>query len=303
MKIKLQNGILILTSLMVAAMVGWALLRQRLSGSFFNLLNSDVRRSLEWPIFTIGKVSLTPLFLIKFILFLIALSLFSRLFRSFLSKRILTHTSMDRGHQYAFVRVSGYIVSVLGLVIGLEAAGLNLSSLLVVGGALGVGIGFGLQNIVANFVAGIVILWEGPVKLGDFIDVGNVNGSSELTVSHGEVIRIGARGTWVRTFDNQVIIVPNSELINGRIANWTANGRTVRFTIPVGVSYDSDLNLVRAVLLEIAKRSEDVLEDPAPAVVLTGFGDNSVNISLRVSTTTMTDRTVMVKSDLLIPGI
>jgi len=299
MKIKLQNGILILTSLMVAAMVGWALLRQRLSGSFFNLLNSDVRRSLEWPIFTIGKVSLTPLFLIKFILFLIALSLFSRLFRSFLSKRILTHTSMDRGHQYAFVRVSGYIVSVLGLVIGLEAAGLNLSSLLVVGGALGVGIGFGLQNIVANFVAGIVILWEGPVKLGDFIDVGNVNGSSELTVSHGEVIRIGARGTWVRTFDNQVIIVPNSELINGRIANWTANGRTVRFTIPVGVSYDSDLNLVRAVLLEIAKRSEDVLEDPAPAVVLTGFGDNSVNISLRVSTTTMTDRTVMVKSDLL----
>jgi small-conductance mechanosensitive channel len=102
-----------------------------------------------------------------------------------------------------------------------------------VGGALGVGIEFGLQNIVANFVAGIVILWEGPVKLGDFIDVGNVNGSSELAVSHGEVIRIGARGTWVRTFDNQVIIVPNSELINSRIANRTADGRTVRFTIPL----------------------------------------------------------------------
>ena len=122
------------------------------------------------------------------------------------------------------------------------------------------GIGFGLQNIVSNFVAGIVILWEGPVKLGDFIDVGNVNGSSELTVTHGEVIRIGARGTWVQTFDNQVIIVPNSKLINSRIANWTANGRTARFTIPIGVSYDSDLNLVRAVLLEIAKRSEDVLD-------------------------------------------
>jgi len=299
MKIKLQSGFLFLTSLIVAAMVGWALLRHRLSTSIFNLVNSDVRKSLEWPIFTIGKVLLTPLFLIKFILFLTALSLFSRLFRSFLSKKILTHTSMDRGRQYAFVRASGYIVFVLGLVIGLEAAGLNLSSLLVVGGALGVGIGFGLQNIVANFVAGIVILWEGPVKLGDFIDVGNVNGSSELAVSHGEVIRIGARGTWVRTFDNQVIIVPNSELINSRIANWTANGRTVRFTIPLGVSYDSDLSLVRAVLLEIAKRSGDVLEDPAPAVVVTGFGDNSVNISLRVSTTTMTDRTVMVKSDLL----
>jgi small-conductance mechanosensitive channel len=299
MKIKRRNRVLTFTGLMVAALVSVALLRRGLSGSFFNLLNSDVRRSLEWPIFAIGNISLTPLFLIKFILFLIALSLLSRLFRSFLSKRILIHTSMDRGHQYAFVRVSGYIVFVLGLVIGLEAAGLNLSSLLVVGGALGVGIGFGLQNIVANFVAGIVILWEGAVKLGDFIDVGNVNGSSELTVTHGEVIRIGARGTWVQTFDNQVIIVPNSELINSRIANWTANGRTVRFTVPIGVSYDSDLNLVRAVLLEIAKRSEDVLEEPAPAVVLTGFGDNSVNMSLRVSTTTMTDRTVMVKSDLL----
>jgi small-conductance mechanosensitive channel len=299
MKLNLQNRIVILAGLVVAALLGWALLRQPLSTALFNLLNSDVRRFLQWPMLTIGKVPLTPLFLIKFILFLIALSLFSRLFRGFLSTKVLTHTSMDRGHQYAFVRVSGYIVFVLGLVIGLDTAGLNLSSLLVVGGALGVGIGFGLQNIVANFVAGIVILWEGPIKLGDFIDIGNANGSTELTVSHGEVIRIGARGTWVRTFDNQVIIVPNSQLINSRIANWTANGRTVRFTIPVGVSYDSDLNLVRAVLLEIAKRNEHVLEDPAPVVVVTGFGDNSVNISLRVSTTTMTDRTVMVKSDVL----
>ena len=160
-----------------------------------------------------------------------------------------------------------------------------------VGGALGVGIGFGLQNIVANFVAGIVILWEGPIKLGDFVDIGN---------THGEVIRIGARGTWVRTFDNEVIIVPNSEFINSRVANWTANDRTVRFTVPVGVSYGSDLDTVRAVLLDIAKRSEHVLEDPAPAVLVTGFGDNSVNVSLRVSTTTMIDRADMLKSDLFI---
>jgi small-conductance mechanosensitive channel len=158
-----------------------------------------------------------------------------------------------------------------------------------VGGALSVGIGFGLQNIVANFVAGVVILWEGPIKLGDFIDVGN---------THGEVIRIGARGTWVRTFDNEVIIVPNSEFINSRVANWTANDRTVRLTIPLGVSYDSDLEMVRDVLLDIAKRNEHVLRDPAPAAMVTGFGDNSININLRVSTTTMTDRTGYLKSDL-----
>ena len=196
---------------------------------------------------------------------------------------------MDRGHQYAFVRVAGYVIFALGVIIGLDSTGLNLSSLMVVGGALGVGIGFGLQNIVANFVAGIVILWEGPIQLGDFIDIGN---------THGEVIRIGARGTWVRTFDNEIIIVPNSEFINGRVANWTANDRTVRFTVPVGVSYDSDLDHVRSVLLDIAKRNENVLEDPAPAVLVTGFGDNSVDVSLRVSTTSMADRTGALKSDL-----
>jgi small-conductance mechanosensitive channel len=244
---------------------------------------------LLWPLLTIGKLPLTPLFLIKCTVFLIALSLFSRLFQNFLAREVLTRTSMDRGHQYAFVRVSGYVIFALGLVIGLDTTGLNLSSLVVVGGALGVGIGFGLQNIVANFVAGIVILWEGPIKLGDFVDIGN---------THGEVIRIGARGTWVRTFDNEVIIVPNSEFINNRVANWTANDRTVRFTVPVGVSYGSDLDTVRAVLLDIAKRSEHVLEDPAPAVLVTGFGDNSVNVSLRVSTTTMIDRADMLKSDL-----
>jgi small-conductance mechanosensitive channel len=289
MKMSLKNRILILASAVVAGLVGWGFLRRPLSTSLFDMLNGDVRRVLLWPLFTIGKLPLTPLFLIKCTVFLIALSLFSRLFQNFLGREVLTHTSMDRGHQYAFVRVSGYVIFALGLVIGLDTTGLNLSSLVVVGGALGVGIGFGLQNIVANFVAGIVILWEGPIKLGDFIDIGN---------THGEVIRIGARGTWVRTFDNEVIIVPNSEFINSRVANWTANDRTVRFTVPVGVSYDSDLDTVRAVLLDIAKRSEHVLEDPAPAVLVNGFGDNAVNVSLRVSTATMIDRTDMLKSDL-----
>jgi small-conductance mechanosensitive channel len=289
MKMSLKNRIVILASAVVAGLVGWGFLRRPLSTSLFDMLNGDVRRVLLWPLFTIGKLPLTPLFLIKCTVFLIALSLFSRLFQNFLGREVLTHTSMDRGHQYAFVRVSGYVIFALGLVIGLDTTGLNLSSLLVVGGALGVGIGFGLQNIVANFVAGIVILWEGPIKLGDFIDIGN---------THGEVIRIGARGTWVRTFDNEVIIVPNSEFINSRVANWTANDRTVRFTVPVGVSYDSDLDTVRAVLLDIAKRSEHVLEDPAPAVLVNGFGDNAVNISLRVSTTTMIDRTDTLKSAL-----
>jgi small-conductance mechanosensitive channel len=289
MKMSLENRIIILASAVVAGLVGWGFLHQPQATSLFGMLNGDARRFLQWPLFNIGKVPLTPLFLIKCTVFLIALSVFSRLFRGFLAKKILTHTSMDRGQQYAFVRAAGYVIFLLGMIIGLDTTGLNLRSLLVVGGALGVGIGFGLQNIVANFVAGIVILWEGPIKLGDFIDVGN---------THGEVIRIGARGTWVRTFDNEVIIVPNSEFINSRVANWTANDRTVRLTVPVGVSYDSDLEMVRDVLLDIAKRNDHVLTDPAPAAMVTGFGDNSININLRVSTTTMTDRTLYLKSDL-----
>src|SRR5580704_5950727 len=278
MKLNMENRIIILSSIVVAALVGWGILYRPQSSSLFSLLSSDLRWFLQWPLFTIGKVPVTPLFLIKCTAFLIGLSLFSRLFRNILSNKILNHTSMDRGQQYAFVRATGYVIFLLGLIIGLDTTGLNLRSLLVLGGALGVGIGFGLQNIVANFVAGIVILWEGPVKVGDFIDVGN---------THGEVIRIGARGTWVRTFDNEVIIVPNSEFINNRVSNWTANDRTVRLTVPVGVSYDSDLEMVCNVLLDIAKRNEDVLTDPAPVALIAGFGDNSVNISLRVSTITL----------------
>ena len=259
--------------------------------SLFELLDSGVRRVLDWPLFTIGNMPVTLIFLIKCVLFLIALSLFTRVSRSVLGNKILAHTKMDRGVQYALLRAFGYAIFLLGLIVGLDTTGLNLRSLLVVGGALGLGVGLGLQNIVANFVAGLVILWEGPVKVGDLIEVGN---------TQGEVIRIGARGTWVRTFDNQVIIVPNSEFINQRVSNWTANDRIVRLSIPVGVSYDSDLEKVRQVLLEIAKAHREVLTSPPPAAIITGFGDNAVNVVLRVSTALMTERTTTIKSDLFL---
>jgi small-conductance mechanosensitive channel len=125
--------------------------------------------------------------------------------------------------------------------------------------------------------------------VGDIIDVGS---------TRGEVVRIGARGTWVRTYDNEVIIVPNSEFFNNRVLNWTANDRTVRMTVPLSVSYDSDFTAVCDALMDIARRNEEVLTDPEPAVLITAFGDSSVNISLRVSTTIRTDRTGRLKSDL-----
>jgi small-conductance mechanosensitive channel len=257
--------------------------------SLFELFSTEARFVLDWPLFMIGNMPVTLLFVVKCVLFLVALSLLTRVSRYVLGSKILAHTKMERGVQYALLRAFGYVVFLLGLIVGLDTTGLNLRSLLVVGGALGLGVGLGLQNIVANFVAGLVILWEGPVKVGDLIEVGD---------TQGEVIRIGARGTWVRTFDNHVIIVPNSEFINQRVSNWTANDRIVRLSIPVGVSYNSNLDQVRDVLIDIARSHPDVLVSPAPAAMVTGLGDNAVNVVLRVSTSLMTERTPTIKSDL-----
>lgn len=289
MKMNPINRLLFVMSAAVALLVTWGVFQRPHARSLFDALNGDARWFLDWRLLNFGNLPVTPLFVVKCAIFLILLTIFSRVSRQFLSKEVLSHTSMDRGMQYAIVRRFGYLVFLLGMIIGLDSTGLNLRSLLVVGGALGVGVGFGLQNIVANFVAGLVILWERPVKVGDLIDVGNTN---------GEVIRIGARGTWVRTFDNEVIIVPNSEFINNRVTNWTANDRTVRLSVPVGVSYDCSIEKVRKLLLDVARHNPDVLVTPAPTAIITDFGENAVNIVLRASTG-VAERVATIKSDLL----
>jgi len=244
------------------------------SKSLFDTLGDGVKRLLDWPLFLIGKVPVTLVFLIKCAIFFVALAFLVRLSKRFLKEQILAHTKIEVGQRYAIVRAFGYLIFLLGVTIGLESAGLNLRSLLVVGGALGIGIGFGLQNIVANFVAGLVILWEQPVRVGDIIDVSG-------TV--GEVVKIGARGTWVRTYDNEIIIVPNSEFTNNKVTNWTANDKTVRFSIPVGVACDSDPVRVRDLLEEVAVRNPEVLSDPPPRAFLRAFGESTINFDLRVS--------------------
>ena len=182
-----------------------------------------------------------------------------------------------------------YVVFALGLVVGLESLGLNLSSLVVVGGALGIGVGLGLQAIVSNFVAGLILLLEQPIKLGDRIEVGN---------TQGDVVRLRGRSTWIRTNDNVVIIVPNSEFINDRVTNWTANDRQVRISLSFGVSYDSDPRSVRDVTLGVAKAHKDVLPEPAPEVIFMEFGDSSLNFELRVWTIQQVQTPTRLKSDL-----
>ena len=243
------------------------------------------------PLFQLGQTWVSLATIVEFVIVVAVVMLVSRLVRRLLRTRVLAHTKLDPGQQYAFARIVSYIVLVLGLVIGLETVvGVNLSSLAVIAGALGVGIGFGLQNIVSNFVSGLIILAERPIQIGDRVDVGN------NTV--GKVERIGARATQVLTNDNIMVIVPNSEFVSNRVINWTHVDPRVRFRINVGVSYGSDPHVVEKILLEVAGANPNVLKNPAPGVVFKEFGESALNFELRVWSSDMTHRPGSLESQL-----
>ncbi|MGH9502674.1 MAG: mechanosensitive ion channel family protein [Terriglobales bacterium] len=286
--IRSRRGWIALLSVSLLLLIGFGAF-----GAWFAPLLGEVgirlNHVLVHPLFTMGGLPVTLIFLLKVGIFLVALLLISHFVMVLLHKRILTHTPLEAGQKYAVARVVSYLVFVLGLVIGLQSLGVNLNSLVVVGGALGIGVGLGLQAIVSNFVAGLVLLLEQPVKLGDRVQVGE---------TLGDVVRLQGRSTWIRTNDNVVIIVPNSEFINQRVTNWTANDRQVRISLSLGVAYSSNVKMVRDVLLAIAGKHPDVLADPGPEVVFVEFGDSSLNFDLRVWTVLQVQTPARLKSDL-----
>ena len=259
----------------IVVIIGLGLAMPGLLSPVVDRWGADIQRIFTRPLFHLGNVGITPVFLLKSITFLLILVLVSRTAREFVRSRVVSRTSLDLGQQDAAARITGYLVFLLGLAIGLQSAGVNLSSLVVVGGAVSIGVGFGLQTIANNFVSGLILLVERPIKLGDRVEVGEIN---------GDVVRIAARSTWIRTNDNVVIIVPNSEFVSNRITNWTANDRQVRFPVPVGVSYGSNPEEVRDVLIKIAQEHPDVLDDPPPEVRFVAFGESSLDFELRVWT-------------------
>jgi small-conductance mechanosensitive channel len=182
-----------------------------------------------------------------------------------------------------------YILMVLGFTIILQFLGVDLSALTIIASALGVGVGFGLQNITNNFVSGIIILFERPIKVGDRIEVADVS---------GDVVKISMRSTTILTNDNIAIIVPNSEFISSTVINWSHTDRNVRFNFPVGVSYKSDPEVVRKILLEVAQKNDGVLKKPAPDVLLNEYGDSSINFTLRVWTSEYITQPFVLKSQL-----
>ncbi|MFP4283325.1 MAG: mechanosensitive ion channel family protein [Opitutales bacterium] len=200
-----------------------------------------------------------------------------------LVKRLFPRLRVDAGMAHSLATLLGYLFLAIGLLLILPVAfpGFSFTTLSVVLGAVSFGIGFGLRNIADNFVSGLIILFERPIKVGDRIALG------ELT---GDVKAISARSTRVRTNDNIEIIVPNSQFIAEQVINWSHGDRMVRFRIPVGVHYNSDVKVVKQALEEAGRASANVLTEPPPSAKFVGFGDSSLNFELWVWTTTMSAR-------------
>ena len=203
--------------------------------------------------------------------------------------RVLSRSGLDASLQYAIAQVTGYAVITIGFFLALQNTGIDLSALTVFAGAVGVGVGVGLQNISSNFISGLILLAERPIKIGDRVEVHTVA---------GRVTNIRARSTTVVTNDNITLIVPNSVFVEHTITNWSHGDQKVRFRIPVGVAYGSDLAKVKAALLEVARNHPATLSDPEPKVFFESFGDSALNLELVVWSAEMSFRPRSFRSDL-----
>ena len=225
--------------------------------------------------FELGSLKIVPA---RILLAIIAFSLFlwaSRWFKRQLEKEWLARSRMERGAREALITVSGYLGATIAMLLGLGVAGVEFSNFAIIAGALSVGIGFGLQNIVNNFISGLILLFERPVKTGDWIVVGN---------TEGYVKKISIRSTQIQTFDRADVIVPNSELISTQVTNWMLYDTRGRIRIPVGVAYGSDTEKVKEILLEIAEQHPAIISDSKvaePKVLFRRFGDSALEFELR----------------------
>ncbi len=241
-------------------------------------LLSRIKSFLDYPLAKLGDTQITLWTLVYFVVLLLLLFYLAGMLRRWLVEKALVKTRLEIGARQAVGSITRYVFLLVGLLAILQSAGVNLTALNVIAGAVGIGVGFGLQNIANNFISGVIILFERPIKVGDRIVIGEVE---------GDVTEIGARSTTVLTNDNIAIIVPNSKFITENIVNLKYKDDIVRFKVPVGVAYGSDIRLVEKLLLQAAQENTDVLDNPKPVAQFMAFGDSALQFELRVWSTTL----------------
>ncbi len=223
--------------------------------------------------FKVGNITIEPASILLAVVVLIIGLILARLITLWLDRRVLDRMNLDSGIRHSLITTSKYALTIGAFLVALSVAGVNYTSLAFMGGALGIGIGFGLQSIVNNFVSGLILLAERPIKVGDWIKVSG---------GEGVVRKIKVRSTEIETFDRCSIIVPNSSLISEPVSNWYHSSRMGRLRLPIGVSYDADPDEVEKILLRCANSHPRALAAPKAFVLFTGFGDNSLDFELRV---------------------
>jgi small-conductance mechanosensitive channel len=231
---------------------------------------------------TLGPVRLTTLNVLGVILAIYLGFFLSRLVRGLMLIRIFPRTALDSGVQYTITTTVHYVILILAGLMALNILGFPLTNLALVAGALGVGIGFGLQNIVNNFLSGLILLFERPIKVGDMLVIDG---------QWGAVKEIRVRSTIFETFDRYVLIIPNSELVSNKVLNWTYYGAGInRLALKVGVAYGSDVRQVTQLITEVCQANDRVVEVPPPQVYFEAYGDSSLNFNVWVFVRIPSDR-------------
>jgi small-conductance mechanosensitive channel len=261
---------------------------RRLFPSLFGVLNDSSRQVLTKTLFYVGGQPVRVWFLIKTILFLLCLAFLARFSRYLIQLSARNNINLQGHRQYLVSRIASFFIYLIGILIGIHVEKISIGTLVILGGTLGVAIGFGLQSLVSNLIAGFILLIEQPIRIGDFVEFGNRS---------GEVVRIGTRSSWLKTSDNAIVFIPNSEFVTKEFVNWTACDPKIRFSISISVAHQSNIEQVIQMLLLLAREHEDVLSEPAPEVLLTNLGQSSITFTLRVWTLTGSNDLVRLRSD------
>lgn len=230
-----------------------------------------IKKVLEFELFEIGKYTLSVYNLLLVIIIFFAVKGLTHTVDTVLKKRLAKKGVIDEGRSSSISQIVKYIVYILGFFLMIKSLGINIDLIIGVFAALGLGIGFALQDVFKDLISGIIILFEGNVSVGDILEVDGLTGS---------VKQIKLRTSLIRTRDGIFMVIPNSKIVNENVVNWSTDNRITRFSIDIGVAYGSDVEKVRELLLDCAKKSDMVSKRPSPVVFFNNFGDSSLEFEL-----------------------